>query len=51
MDPTAYDRLRERSTAEAHYFNTRITIVLDMISGHEQGNILDVGCGPMSWHA
>jgi ubiquinone/menaquinone biosynthesis C-methylase UbiE len=46
MDPKAYARLYEGDTVDAHYFNSRLRIVLDMIQGLNQGKVLDVGCGP-----
>ena len=46
MDPKAYARLYEGETADAHYFNTRLEIVTDMMQGPDQGKVLDSGCGP-----
>ncbi|MCG7853053.1 MAG: hypothetical protein MIO92_11085, partial [Methanosarcinaceae archaeon] len=31
---------------QAHFFNTRIRRVSELLAGFHQGRILDIGCGP-----
>jgi 2-polyprenyl-3-methyl-5-hydroxy-6-metoxy-1,4-benzoquinol methylase len=42
----AYADEYQEKTPLAHFYNTRIRRVSELLSGFEEGRVLDVGCGP-----
>ncbi|MGD0485613.1 MAG: class I SAM-dependent methyltransferase [Syntrophorhabdales bacterium] len=44
--PKSYAWLYSGDSSVAHFFTTRLRIILDLIRDYEGGKVLDVGCGP-----